>query len=85
MKVGPEHGDVPPRPNVVHVTTPPTSHFRLAMDSFEAGAHAVVEKPATSTFEELETLVQRAQEAGRHLVRRQSLDSSDHRRSRQSN
>jgi predicted dehydrogenase len=56
------------RPDVVHVTTPPTSHFGLAMDSFDAGAHVIVEKPATSTFEELETLVRRAQEAGRHLV-----------------
>jgi predicted dehydrogenase len=56
------------RPDVVHVTTPPTSHFRLAMDSFAAGAHVVVEKPATSTFEELETLVRRAQEADRNFV-----------------
>ena len=56
------------RPDVVHVTTPPTSHFGLAMDSLDAGAHVIVEKPATPTFEELETLVRRAQEAGRHLV-----------------
>ena len=56
------------RPDVVHVTTPPSSHFGLAMDSFDAGAHVIVEKPATSTFEELETLARRAQEAGRHLV-----------------
>jgi predicted dehydrogenase len=56
------------RPDVVHVTTPPTSHFRLAMDSFDAGANVIVEKPATPTFEELKTLVQRAQEVGRHLV-----------------
>ena len=56
------------RPDVVHVTTPPTSHFRLAMDSFDAGAHVIVEKPATATFEELKTLVRRAQEANRHLV-----------------
>lgn len=56
------------RPDVVHVTTPPTSHFRLAMDSFDAGAHVIVEKPATSTLEELETLVRRAQGAGRHLI-----------------
>ncbi len=38
------------------------------MDSFAAGAHVIVEKPATSTFEGLETLVRRAQEAGRHLI-----------------
>ena len=56
------------RPEVVHITTPPTSHFQLAMDSFDAGAHVIVEKPATTTFEELETLVRRAQEAGRHLA-----------------
>jgi predicted dehydrogenase len=56
------------QPDVVHVTTPPTSHFRLAADSFDAGAHVIVEKPATSTLEELETLVQHAREAGRHLV-----------------
>jgi predicted dehydrogenase len=56
------------RPDVVHVTTPPTSHFRLAMDSFEAGAHVIVEKPATSTFEELDALASRAKETGRHLV-----------------
>jgi predicted dehydrogenase len=56
------------RPDVVHVTTPPTSHFQLALDSFDAGAHVIVEKPATSTFEELKTLVRRAQEVGRHLV-----------------
>ncbi|GLH79951.1 hypothetical protein SSBR45G_48600 [Bradyrhizobium sp. SSBR45G] len=56
------------RPDVVHVTTPPTSHFRLAMDALEAGAHVIVEKPATSTFEELEILVRRAKDAGRHVV-----------------
>ena len=56
------------RPDVVHVTTPPTSHYRLAMDSIDAGAHVIVEKPVTSTFDEVETLVRRAQEAGRHVV-----------------
>jgi predicted dehydrogenase len=56
------------RPDVVHVTTPPNSHFRLAMDALDAGAHVIVEKPATSTLEELETLARRAKEVGRHLV-----------------
>src|SRR5262249_32100197 len=56
------------RPDVVHVTTPPTSHFKLAMDSFDAGAHVIVEKPVTATFEELEALVRRAKDAGRHLI-----------------
>jgi predicted dehydrogenase len=56
------------QPDVVHVTTPPTSHFRLAMDSLNLGAHVIVEKPATITFEELQTLVSSAQEGGHHLV-----------------
>jgi predicted dehydrogenase len=56
------------QPDVVHVTTPPTSHFRLARDSLNLGAHVIVEKPATITFEELQTLVNSAQEGGRHLV-----------------
>jgi predicted dehydrogenase len=56
------------RPEVVHVTTPPTSHFRLALDSLEAGAHLVVEKPVTSTFDELDRLARRARERGLALV-----------------
>ena len=56
------------RPDVVHITTPPTSHFGLALDSLDAGAHVIVEKPATRNFEELETLVGRARETGRHFV-----------------
>jgi predicted dehydrogenase len=56
------------RPDVVHVTTPPTSHVALALDALDAGAHVIVEKPATPTLAELETLVGRAQQAGRHFV-----------------
>jgi predicted dehydrogenase len=56
------------RPDVVHVTTTPTSHHRLAMDALDAGAHVIVEKPATATFEELAELVVHAREKGRALV-----------------
>ena len=38
------------------------------MDSLDAGAHVIVEKPATSTFEELNTLARHAEEEGRHVV-----------------
>jgi len=55
-------------PDVVHVTTPPTSHHRLAMDALAAGAHVIVEKPVTETLAELETLLARASENGRALV-----------------
>jgi predicted dehydrogenase len=56
------------RPDVVHVTTPPTSHFGLALDSLDARAHVIVEKPITPTFDELTTLVRRALETERYLV-----------------
>lgn len=54
------------KPEVVHVTTPPTSHFRLAMEALQSGAHVLVEKPATVTLDELERLVAYAGE--RQLV-----------------
>jgi len=50
------------KPDVVHVTTPPTSHFRLAMDALQSGAHVLVEKPATATLAELEELARYAGE-----------------------
>ena len=56
------------RPDVVHVTTPPTSHFRLASDALDAGAHVIVEKPATATLDELERLLACAQDKGRAVV-----------------
>lgn len=56
------------RPDVVHVTTPPTSHFRLAMDALESGAHVLVEKPATATLAEVEQLVRYAGERRLALI-----------------
>jgi predicted dehydrogenase len=56
------------RPDVVHVTTPPTSHYPLAMAALDAGAHVVLEKPATITFEQLDGLVKHASSRGRSLV-----------------
>jgi predicted dehydrogenase len=56
------------RPDVVHVTTPATAHFSLAMAALDAGAHVVVEKPATTTLAELDLLIDHASERGRVLV-----------------
>jgi predicted dehydrogenase len=56
------------RPDVVHVTTPPNAHFGPAMDALDAGAHVIIEKPVTPTLKQLETLVGRARENGRHVV-----------------
>lgn len=56
------------RPEVVHITTPPASHFRLARDCLNAGAHVFLEKPATVHFEELVALKALAEEKGKRLV-----------------
>jgi predicted dehydrogenase len=56
------------RPDVVHVTTPPTSHYPLAMAALDTGAHVILEKPATVTFDQLETLVTHARNKGKSLV-----------------
>ena len=56
------------RPDVVHVTTPPGSHFALASTALNAGAHVVVEKPVTATYDELVTLAERSRQTGRALV-----------------
>ena len=35
------------RPDIVHITTPPASHFCLAQECFNADVHVFLEKPAT--------------------------------------
>lgn len=56
------------RPDVVHITTPPQAHLPLAIDALEAGAHALVEKPITLDFNELEELLRVARLHDRWLL-----------------
>jgi predicted dehydrogenase len=56
------------RPDVVHITTPPQSHFRLAMDALASGAHVIVEKPITAAHHDLAVLLRAASEHKRVLV-----------------
>ena len=56
------------RPDVVHITTPPASHFRLAQDCLNAGAHVFLEKPATVHFAEFNALKALAEENGKRLI-----------------
>ena len=44
------------RPDVVHITTSPQSHFALARQCLEAGVHVYVEKPFTLVTAEAEEL-----------------------------
>jgi predicted dehydrogenase len=49
-------------PQVVHITTPPQSHFDLAKFCLERGAHVYVEKPFTVNEQEAQALIALANE-----------------------
>jgi predicted dehydrogenase len=44
-------------PDVVHITTPPQSHYLPAKHCLESGSHVYLEKPFTVTAEEAESLI----------------------------
>jgi len=48
-------------PNVVHITTPPQSHYSIAKRCIEAACHVYVEKPFSVTAKEAQQLVQFAE------------------------
>jgi predicted dehydrogenase len=52
------------RPDVVHVTTPPESHFDIAKLCLQLGCHVYVEKPFTINEEEARRLIALADEKG---------------------
>ncbi len=48
------------RPDVIHITTPPQSHFSLGRKCLEAGFHVYIEKPFTISADEAEVLTELA-------------------------
>ena len=48
-------------PDVVHITTPPQSHFALAKSCLDAGSNVYLEKPFTVTAAEAEELIEIAE------------------------
>ncbi len=56
------------QPNVVHITTPPGSHFQLARESLLAGCHVLVEKPATTEYEQFLELKSLAEQKNLWLI-----------------
>lgn len=52
------------RPDVVHITTPPQSHFPVARQCLEQGCHVYVEKPFTLDTREAVELLNFAQARG---------------------
>src|SRR5207248_9717380 len=51
----------------VRLARPPASHYSIARDFLEHGAHVLVEKPITETLEEADSLIRLAADRGRVL------------------
>src|SRR4029077_7078446 len=56
------------RPDVVHITTPPESHFDIARFCLEHQCHVYVEKPFTVDAHQAQQLVDSAEEMGLKLT-----------------
>jgi len=56
------------RPDIVHITTSPESHFDVARFCLEQGCHAYVEKPFTLNAEQAQRLVEVANRRGVKLT-----------------
>lgn len=56
------------KPNVVHITTPPQSHFELGKICLEAGCHVYIEKPFTLNTVDAEELIRLANKNGLKLT-----------------
>lgn len=52
------------KPDVVHITTPPQSHFDLASACLDRGCHVYIEKPFTVHANEAEKLISMANATG---------------------
>jgi len=55
------------QPDVVHITTPPGSHFTLALKSLNAGSSVYIEKPVTLIAKETAELIDLAKSKGLKL------------------
>jgi predicted dehydrogenase len=55
-------------PDIVHITTPPRSHFSLAKECLESGSHVYLEKPFTVTASETASLIELAQHRGLNIT-----------------
>lgn len=51
-------------PDVVHILTPPATHFALAKEAIELKRHVLVEKPLTLNFQDAKTLYDLAEQHG---------------------
>lgn len=49
-------------PDIIHITTPPQSHFELGMVCLDSGCHVYIEKPFTLNSAEAEKVIEKAEE-----------------------
>ena len=56
------------RPDVVHITTPPQSHFALGMQCLAAGCHVYIEKPFALNRDEAGELIAFAESKSRKVT-----------------
>ena len=56
------------RPDVVHITTPPQSHFEIGRECLENGCHIYVEKPFTIDAAGAKELIDIADRVGRRVT-----------------
>jgi predicted dehydrogenase len=56
------------KPDVVHVTTPASTHVPIATDALRAGAHVLVEKPIAPALDDLRILREESEKAGRAVL-----------------
>ena len=52
------------RLDVIHITTPPQTHFALTAQAIEAGCHVLVEKPIALNLDETDKLIELARKSG---------------------
>ena len=55
-------------PDVVHITTPPQSHYTLGRQCLDVGSHVYLEKPFTVTSAEAQSLIELAERKGRQIT-----------------
>jgi predicted dehydrogenase len=53
---------------IVHIATPPTTHYALALQALAAGKHVLCEKPLATRLEEAEAMLAAARQARRILA-----------------
>jgi predicted dehydrogenase len=60
------------RPDIVHIVTPPETHFRIARAALAENINVFCEKPIASTYQEFKVLRELATRVGRLLVENQN-------------